>query len=147
MAQYHKKAARSDEQLKEMERLSKAGICIFCPENISQDTEKIELETDHWMLKKNRYPYEQTKYHFILIPKQHAKDVSELPINAQEEFLPLVARVAKKYKLKSYAVAMRSGDMRYNGGSIEHIHAHLVVGDTDDPNHQPVRFKLSSRPD
>jgi diadenosine tetraphosphate (Ap4A) HIT family hydrolase len=147
MAQYHHQAARSKEQLEEMKRLAKQGICIFCPENIVQDTEKIELQTENWMLKKNRYPYENTKHHLVLIPKQHVKDISELSKTAQEEFLPFVARVAKKYRLKSYAVAMRSGDMRYNGGSIEHIHAHLVVGDTDDPNHQPVRFKLSSRPD
>lgn len=147
MAQYHNKAARSEDQLKEMQRLAGQGICIFCPENIHQDSEKVELETDHWMLKKNRYPYKNTKYHLILIPKKHVKNISELSDAAQREFLPFAARCAQKYKLKSYAVAMRSGDMRYNGGSIEHIHAHLVVGDTDDPNHQPVRFKLSSRPD
>lgn len=147
MKQYHYKAARSQAQLKEMERLAKAGICIFCPEHIHQDTQKIEIETKEWMVKKNRYPYERTKLHLILIPKKHIKTLSELPKAAQDEFIPLVAEIEKKYKLTSYGLGIRSGDMRFNGGSIEHLHMHLVVGDTDDPNHEPVRFKMSSRPD
>ena len=82
----------------------------------------------------------------MLIPKKHVNTLPKLARAAQDEFIPLIARCEKAYDLKSYAVGIRSGDMRFNGGSIEHVHVHLVVGDTDDPAHEAVRFKMSSRP-
>jgi ATP adenylyltransferase len=145
MSQYHKAAARSKEQLEEMLRLEKEGKCIFCPQFIKEDVQPLELETRHWMVKKNRFPYENTKLHLLLIPKKHVKIISELPKAARESFLDVVALCEKKYQLNSYAIGFRSGDMSFNGGSIEHIHAHLVVGDVNDPKHRPVRFKMSSK--
>lgn len=146
MSHYNNKSARSEAQLKHMQDLARRKICIFCPENIHEDKNKIEIETAHWLVKKNSYPYEHTKLHLILIPKKHVKTISELPTESMSEFLALVAACENKYKLASYAVGIRSGDMRLNGGSIEHLHAHLVVGDTNNPDHRPVRFKMSNRP-
>lgn len=147
MSLYNLGAFRSQEHRDEMVRLDKAGICIFCPKHIHQDDEKVEEETNNWMVKKNRYPREGSKLSLLFIPKKHVKTISELDKDVMDQFLPLVSKYEKKYKLDSYAIVIRSGDMRYNGGSMEHLHVHLVVGDTDDPNHEPVRYKLSSRPD
>ena len=147
MKHYNHKAARSDAQLKKMQELSEEGICAFCPENIDRAEGKVLFFTDHWMVKENGFPYEHTKLHLLLVPKVHAATVSALPKDSQAEFLSVVAQCEKLYKLDSYALGMRSGDMRRNGGSVEHIHAHLIVGDTDDPKHEPVRFKMSNRPD
>ncbi|MBX4190474.1 HIT family protein [Candidatus Saccharibacteria bacterium] len=147
MSQYHHKAARSQDQLEEMRRLDKEGKCILCPEFIHEDIHDLEIETEQWMVKKNRYPYENTKLHILIIPKEHVKSVSELTKEAKESFLDVVSECERKYDLNSYAVALRSGDMRFNGGSIEHLHAHLVVGDVDNKKHQPIRFKMSSRPE
>jgi diadenosine tetraphosphate (Ap4A) HIT family hydrolase len=130
-----------------MQDLAARGICAFCPEHIHTETRtKIDIETDHWFVKGNDYPYDRTKHHLLLIPKYHVKTVSELPSAAQDEFLKVVARAEEHFGMTSYAVAMRSGDPRYNGGSVEHIHAHIIVGDTEEPAHEPVRFKVSSRP-
>jgi len=146
MSLYNLEAFRSQDHRDEMVRLDKAGICIFCPEHIHQDEEKVEEETANWMVKKNRYPREGSKISLLFIPKKHIKTISELDKQAMNQLLALVSKYEKKYKLDSYAIVIRSGDMRYNGGSMEHLHVHLVVGDTDDPNHEPVRYKLSSRP-
>lgn len=147
MSQYNPKVARTKAQLEKMEDLIKRGVCIFCPEHIHEDLEKIEIKTKHWVVKKNAYPYDHTKLHILVIPKAHVTTVSELPKQAQAEFVPLIVRCELKFKLNSYALGMRAGDMRYNGGSIEHLHAHIVVGDTDEPDYEPVRFKMSNRPD
>lgn len=147
MAKYNNQAARSQEQLEKMKELAARGVCAFCPENIHEAEGKIVFETQEWIVKYNGYPYEGTKLHLILIPTMHVKTVSELPAAIRAEFLNVVEQCEKWFDLKSYALAMRAGDMRYNGGSVEHIHAHIVVGDTNDPKHQPVRFKMSNRPD
>ena len=146
MAYYNEEASRSPKQLEEMKRLNKKGICIFCPEHIHEDKNKVEAQTKHWMVKKNAFPREHTALNLLFIPKMHVKTISELPKEAQVELLPLISKCEKEYKLKSYAIVIRSGDMRFNGGSVEHLHVHLVTGDIDNPNHQPVRYKLSSRP-
>jgi diadenosine tetraphosphate (Ap4A) HIT family hydrolase len=146
--QYNRSGARVDAQLKRMEDLEARGVCAFCPENLADETTSpIVLETDHWVVKDNDFPYERTKHHLLLIPKIHKSTVSELPPDVQADFLPTVATIEEMYALGSFAVAMRSGDMRLNGGTVDHIHAHIIVGDTDDPNHEPVRFKVSSRPE
>lgn len=144
---YNNAQARTPEQLQKMKQLAKRGICAFCYEHIRHETiEPIELETEHWFVKKNDYPYERTKLHLMLIPKLHVHTISELAKEIQVSFLPLVTQLERQYHLTSYALGLRSGDMHYNGGSVEHLHAHLIVGDPTHPDPEPVRFKMSSRP-
>ncbi len=147
MALYNFNAARSEAQLADMKDLDGRGICIFCPEHIREDANKLVLETDHWMVKPNSFPYKNTKLHLLIIPKAHVATVKELPQKTQSSFLSVVAQLEAKYILDSYALGMRAGDMRYNGGSIEHLHAHLVVGEIDMAEFEPVRFKMSSQTD
>jgi diadenosine tetraphosphate (Ap4A) HIT family hydrolase len=144
---YNLNTARYAKQREQMVELEKRGVCAFCREDMENEMrEPIELETEHWVVKKNDYPYERTKLHLLVIPKKHVKTLSELGGPARKDFLDTVEKVEKKWKLTSYSIGIRSGDMRYNGGSVEHLHAHIVVGDTDDPEHEPVRFKMSARP-
>ncbi len=147
MSHYHHTAARSEEQLRKMRDLEARGVCMFCPEHIHREAKgTVEFESDNWIVKKNDFPYANSKLHLLIIPKFHVSLIERLPKAAREELLDVITKCSKRHKLKSYAIAMRVGDMRYNGGSIEHLHAHLVVGDVDDPAHEPVRFKMSSRP-
>lgn len=144
---YNHEQGRTPEQMRRMKDLDERGVCSFCRENLEHETTSpIEFETEHWIAKANDFPYERTKHHILLIPKVHTSNIRDLPAAAQSEFMPMIAKIEQKYKFKSFGVAMRSGDMRYNGGTVDHFHAHIVVGDTDNPKHEPVRFKLSSRP-
>ena len=146
MSLYYFPAARGDDQLNKMQDLETKGICIFCPESLSEIKKEIIFTTRNWIVKHNGYPYKSTKLHVLIVPKKHVATISELPKETQAEFLPLVSRCEKQFNLKSYGLAARSGDMRYNGASVEHLHFHLVVGDIESEDFEPVRFKLSSRP-
>lgn len=144
---YNFDTARRDDQRKQMEDLAARGVCAFCPKHFEQEhREPIELRTKHWVVTKNDYPYDNTKHHLMLVPHEHVSTFSELSTDAQHDFADTIVAVEKKWELNHYAVGMRSGDMRYTGGTVEHLHAHIVVGDVDNPDHQPVRFKMSSRP-
>lgn len=146
-AGYNLRTSRSAKQTGQMSDLAARGICAFCPEHIhTEQREPIELQTHHWTVKKNDYPYEQTKLHLLLIPKEHVATLSELTHDALLDLPETIVKVEKQWKLKHYAVGIRSGDMHHTGGSVEHLHAHIVVGDTDAPDHEPVRFKMSSKP-
>jgi ATP adenylyltransferase len=144
---YNHAEARLKTQALRMKDLESRGICAFCRENVeTETTSPIEIETVNWVVKANDYPYERTKLHLLIIPKKHVKTVSELSFGAQQELMPLIADVEKHYDLKSYAFALRSGDMRYNGGSVEHLHAHLIVGGLKNQDDEPVRFKVGTLP-
>ncbi len=144
---YNLDVARYDEQLEQMTDLMKRGVCAFCRENIETEQKTpIELETEHWVVKKNDYPYENTKLHLMLIAKKHVTSMAALPKTARHDFTDVIATIEKDRSLKYYSIGMRSGDMRHTSASVEHLHAHLVVGDTENPKHEPVRFKMSSKP-
>lgn len=146
-ARYNLATGRSQDQLQQMEDLIRRGVCAFCRENAEIEMrEPIELENEHWFVKKNDYPYKRTKLHLLLIPKEHVNTLSKLSLDALHSLADTIVEVEKKWNLSSYAVGIRSGDMRYNGGSVEHLHAHIVVGDPENEDPEPVRFKMSSRP-
>lgn len=146
-AKYNLATARFDEQKKQMEDLQARGVCAFCMDHFDKEhREPIEYETEHWVVSKNDYPYKGTTLHLLLIPKEHVHTLSALSPAALADFSPTIVAVEKQWKLTHYAVGIRSGDMHHTGGSVEHLHAHIVVGDTAADDHEPVRFKMSSKP-
>lgn len=146
MSLYHIPAARSEAQMEMMKDLETRKICVFCPENITkEDSSPLEIETEHWMVKNNTFPYKDTRVHLLAIPKAHIKTLSALGRLAQQDLFEVIAECEQRFDLKSYGFVVRSGDMRNNGGSIEHLHAHIIAGDTDNPDHQPVKVKISSK--
>ena len=127
--------------------LLEQGVCPFCPEHLTayHDSPLLYVRS-YWAVTANDYPYERTSLHLLFIPRRHLGGFDELTTRELLELLELVSDVVTNYDLTSYALTMRNGDPRYNGGSLGHFHIHLIVGDTSDPDSNPVTFKVSSRP-
>ncbi len=146
MSLYNLAAARSEEQRSYMAQLEQDGICIFCPQYFDEyHREPIEDEGAHWVVTKNDYPYKGALHHLLIVPRLHVAALDELPDEAGSELIRLIRRIKQRYREPSEALVGRSGDMRLNGGSVEHFHIHFVVGNTSDPDHEPIKFKVSSR--
>jgi ATP adenylyltransferase len=135
---------RTPEQLAEMQRLEAAGICLFCPKPLREEgTHEILWEGAHWTLTPNAYPYKGTTLHLLLLPHDHVTDLADLPEPAQLEFFQALRWTRTHYALTHYGLGVRNGDCRHTGGTIRHLHAHLLVGDPA-PQAPPVRFRMSS---
>ncbi|SEG89624.1 Diadenosine tetraphosphate (Ap4A) hydrolase [Thermomonospora echinospora] len=135
---------RTPEQLEEMRRLEAAGICLFCPDGLrSHPTQRIIRETAHWHITPNAYPYKGTAVHLLLVPHEHVTDLADLSEPARLDFFQALQWVRNEYDLTYYGLGIRNGDCRYTGGTIAHVHVHLLVGDTT-PDSPPVRFRFSS---
>jgi len=80
-----------------------------------------------------------------MIPDDHVEDLVDLSPEALSDFWVALAWARNQYSPGHYGLGVRNGDPRFTGGTIRHLHVHLVVGDVDDPQHEPVRMKLSSR--
>jgi ATP adenylyltransferase len=137
---------RTEEQLAEMRRLEATGVCLFCPTNLGQNQEVVH-RTDHWSVTPNRFPYRDTRLHLLLVPHAHVTDILDLEPAAQADFFTALGWVRGQHDLRYYALDSRCGDdaCAHGGSTIRHLHVHVIVGDVDDPAHQPVKVKVSQR--
>jgi diadenosine tetraphosphate (Ap4A) HIT family hydrolase len=136
--------ARTEEQKRLMAQIEQDGVCPFCAAHFTNYHPKpIIFETDSWFVTTNMSPYEGTKYHFLFVYKPaHIASIVELPIEGWNDLHACVHRVVTEHHITGGSFFMRFGDTRYTGSSVEHLHAHLIVGDIDNPDHHPVRVKL-----
>lgn len=147
MSLYYLGNSRASEQLSEMRQLETEGKCLFCPEQLdAYPAQRVLTKINGWSVTENRYPYKGARLHLLLIPRLHVSDILALPPDLLADFWLALAWVKNNYALAFYGLGIRCGDCRYTGGTIQHLHVHVVVGDIENPGHEPVRLKLSSRP-
>ncbi len=140
---YDLAAARSASQRQRMEDLEAAGICVFCPEHVAEhQPEPIEHTGNHWYVTRNRYPYEGTATHYLIVARRHVTSFDELPDEAGAELWSIKRMLTAQLEPAAVATVERSGNMLYNGGSVAHLHVHLVALDTS-PS-ATVRFRVSA---
>ena len=144
MTLYHLGNARRGDQAERMRELEAAGVCVFCPG--APDEPDVVLEDRDWIVRHNAYPYRGTRLHLLIVPRRHVTDLLDLTDAELAGFWTVGRTLRERYDLGFYGLGARCGDCRHTGGTIAHVHVHLVVGDVDDPAHEPVRLKLSSRP-
>lgn len=138
---YHLGNARCDEQRAYMRQLEADGICLFCPQALADDPNQVVVHrTAHWAVTPNRFPYRDTIRHLLFIPDEHVADLVELSVRAQQDFWVALEWARRRYGFTYYGLAARNGDPMRTGGTIAHLHMHVIVGD---PNGGPVRFKVS----
>jgi ATP adenylyltransferase len=143
---YHLPAARGAEQLERMRQLQEQRVCLFCDEHVAAiHGETIVLRGSHWYVVANGFPYAGTRAHYLIVANRHVRSFEELPDEAGAELWALKRELAQRLRPLATATVERSGDMRYNGGSVAHLHVHFVALDADPE--QTVRFKVSRDPD
>jgi len=141
---YHLEAARSDEQRARMIKLEAAGICNFCPQHVdAHQLSPIEHMGEHWYVKRNDWPYEGTAAHYLIVPCRHVVSFDELPDEAGAELWSIKRMLKARLEPLATATVERSGDMRFNGGSVAHLHTHFVALNAAPA--KTVRFRVSAR--
>lgn len=136
--------ARTEEQKHLMAQIEADGVCPFCAEHFrTYHPKPILMETEYWFVTENMSPYEGTSHHFIFVYKpahtSSPKDIS--PLGAQDLFA-LISSLTDTYHIDGGSFFMRFGDMAWNGSSVEHLHAQLIVGKKKDTNAEALRVKL-----
>lgn len=140
---YNLEAARGAEQLERMRRLEAEGVCIFCPEHAaSLQREPIEHTGTHWYVTRNDFPYEGTAAHYLIVARRHVASFDELPDEAGAELWQIRRELKDRLQAVAFATVERSGDMRYNGGSVAHLHVHVVA--LEEAPAATVRFRVSA---
>lgn len=117
-------ACRTLEQEARMRAAQQSRKCPFC----FFDTEDEFLnEGLYWYVKENKPPYNNTKYHLLLILKRHICRPEELNEEEKLEWFTLNEWIAYHYKIEGGGLVMRFGSLDHSGGSIAHLHSHVIV--------------------
>lgn len=136
--------ARYDDQRKVMQKSVEADECPFCPDALrNYHKQPILVESDHWIVTTNQWPYAHTDAHFLLIAKNHAETVTDLSIEAFADLGRQIQWLVRTYQLAYGGIAMRFGDTAYTGATVNHLHAHVIQAAKDLPDDEKVKFKFS----
>ena len=104
------------------------GVCPFC--HIDRSYNNVVAENDFWYAWPCKPPEDNTRLHFLFVPKRHVKDSEEL---SDEEILALFGKfgirraVRGTYAYTSRGMLMRDGDATLSAGTIQHLHIHDMV--------------------
>lgn len=127
----HTGNARSKNQTEVMNQIITDGVCPFCREHFeTYHPHPIILETEHWFVTQNAWPYEHTKHHFLLVCKPHVEVPEDIPTDAWANLQSVIAKIKSDYDLQSASFMMRSGEPKFTGATVTHLHAHLIVAES-----------------
>ena len=87
------------------------------------------------------------KGHTLVIPKNHAESIFELPVEEMQNFLELVKKIAEKMKknLNSGGVNILNASGKAAQQSVFHLHFHVIPRKNDDGlNAWPFKEKLAN---
>lgn len=136
--------ARFDDQKDVMQSIIEDGVCPFCQESLKKYHKSEILKSgEHWLLTYNQWPYANTKLHLLAIAKYHATDLSGMKPGSAEELFDMLRWAEDFYKISFGGICMRFGDIKQNGATIDHLHAHLIVPVENLSKDKKVRFKIS----
>jgi len=141
VAEYH-----DEDQRQVMEQIVKDGVCPFCSSHLTKyHREPVLWENDDWLVTKNDYPYEGTSHHLLIICKYHVTKLSKLDPNAWIAFGEASNWIIKHHKIKGGSLLMRFGDIRFNGSSVRHLHAHIIVGQAKSKKTESLKVKVGNK--
>jgi len=140
--------ARTDEQKELMAQIEADGVCPFCAENfVKYHPKPILKETDYWFVTENMSPYEGTEHHYLFVYKpERTNNITDVPAEASADLFRLASEMITEYNLPGGGFFMRFGEGGYNGSSVEHLHAHLIVGQQKSDETEGLKVKLGYKP-
>lgn len=139
----HIRHARTQEQIDVMNRIEKDGVCPFCMEHFRKYHPKpILFENANWIITENMSPYDGSAVHLLLVHKTHTSFPAELTDASRIDYFAILDWAIRRFELPAGAIVMRFGEPRLTGGTVDHCHAHLVVGDTTGTGDDPIKTKL-----
>lgn len=138
--------ARKDDQREVMRAIEDADHCPFCLENLrTYHKEPILREGSCWIVTRNQWPYDHTQHHFLLILKRHTDTLRDLTPDEGAELFAHLSWLESEYEIPGGGLGMRFGNTDYSAGSVNHLHAQLIVPDIDDPDFESVRLKIGKQ--
>jgi ATP adenylyltransferase len=116
------------------------GFCPFCEEHLfKHHRQPLAYKSKHWIVTKNAWPYEGSKHHYLFITRTHVEATEDLPVAVWTDLLKMYKKLITDHAIKGAALMLRSGNTKYTGASVNHLHAHLISGSPRTKNATPIK--------
>lgn len=116
------------------------GFCPFCEEHLFKHHRMpLEYKSRHWLVTKNSWPYKGSRHHFLFITRSHIEATENITPAVWSDLQKVYKKVVLDHKIKGASLLIRSGDTKVTGASVNHLHAHLVVGSPRTKNTKPIK--------
>lgn len=100
--------------------------CVFCKISSGEESAEKIKETEHFFVIRDKYP--SAPIHFLIIPKEHYNDITEIDADMWEEIRRLAIGLKNEQHLKGFRLATNVGEAAF----INHLHVHFLSGITKD---------------
>lgn len=116
------------------EKIVADKTCPFCVDFSKKGvrpqyhTKPIIVDGKYWVLTNNFNAYKGAVHHFLIIHRKHITSFSELRPAALKELTSITKELEDKLHLPAGVLLFRFGDTEYTGGSVNHFHAHFILG-------------------
>lgn len=137
------KNGRTKEQILKMKRLTREKKCPLCRKDFEVvHASPVVKEGKYWLITDNDFPYDGTRFHFMLVAQKHIVDVSEVDDKGWIEFGDMLNFIKTKWKISGGTLLMRTGNMSFTGATIAHLHAHFIVGGKSKKSSEWINAKV-----
>jgi ATP adenylyltransferase len=123
--------------------IKKDAICPFCPEGLAKYRKNPTIKDGKfWALSNNAYPYENSKYHILLIHKAHIESIGQISPEAWLEIKEMIQDYIREKNIPGGTFFMRFGDTAYTGASVAHLHANFVSSHGNQKDRKPILARI-----
>lgn len=132
--------ARRGDYSDTLKKIVAGGFCPFCEEHVlKHHRHPILHRSKYWLVTKNAWPYEGSRFHFLFIARSHMEAIEDMSPSMWTELQKLYLKLVRKHTLGGATLLIRSGDTKITGGSVNHLHAHIVVGTSRNKNSKTIQ--------
>jgi histidine triad (HIT) family protein len=103
-------------------------MCIFCKIIKGEIPNKTVLENENFLAFEDITP--QAKIHVLIIPKVHIQSFNEMTPNIMAEMTTFIQEVALTLGVKKDGYRLITNIGEHSGQEVEHIHFHLLAGES-----------------
>lgn len=129
-----------DDYIQTLNAIIAGGFCPFCEEHLLKHHLKpILFKSRYWLVTENSWPYKGSRFHFLFIARSHIEKTENLSLLMWVELQRLYRALIKEKKIGGATLMIRSGATEITGASVNHLHAHLIVGGLRTKNAKPIK--------
>ncbi|MFA4846551.1 MAG: HIT domain-containing protein, partial [Patescibacteria group bacterium] len=105
----------------------------------------ILYKSKYWLVTANSWSYSGSQFHILFIARKHIEKTEDMSSMMWNDLRKLHRKFVKKNKIKGATLMIRSGDTKITGASVNHLHAHLIVGGPRTDTAEPIKALVGFR--
>lgn len=123
-----------------LNKIVAGGFCPFCEEHLfKHHRQPLIYRSRHWLVTENAWPYKGVRLHFLFITRTHIEKTEDISPAGWLELHKLYKKLMERHRLTGATLMIRSGDTKITGASVNHLHAHLVIGAARTKKTKPIK--------